>query len=136
MKEMELYKLWLENATEDPDLIEELRSIEGNEEEIKDRFYRDMEFGTAGLRGVIGAGTFRLNIYTIRQATQGLSDYVNGAFKNAAVAIAYDSRIKSDVFAKEAARVLAGNGIKAYIYSELMPTPMLSWAVRKLGCKA
>ena len=136
MKEMELYKLWLENATEDPDLIEELKSIEGNEEEIKDRFYRDMEFGTAGLRGVIGAGTFRLNIYTIRQATQGLSDYVNGAFKNAAVAIAYDSRIKSDVFAKEAARVLAGNGIKAYIYSELMPTPMLSWAVRKLGCKA
>ncbi len=136
MREMELYKLWLENATEDPDLISELKSIEGNEEEIKDRFYRDMEFGTAGLRGVIGAGTFRLNIYTIRQATQGLSDYVNGAFSNASVAIAYDSRIKSDVFAKEAARVLAGNGIKAYLYSELMPTPMLSWAVRYLGCKA
>ena len=136
MKELELYKLWLENATEDPDLVAELKSIEGDEEAIKDRFYRDLEFGTGGLRGVIGAGSYRLNIYTIRRATQGLADYVNGAFENASVAIAYDSRIKSDVFAKEAARVLAGNGIKAYIYPELMPTPMLSWAVRSLGCKA
>ena len=138
MREMELYKLWLENAVEDPDLQTELKSIEGDEEAIKDRFYRDLEFGTGGLRGVIGAGSYRLNIYTIRRATQGLADYVNGAFKDQdkAVAIAYDSRIKSDVFAKEAARVLAGNGIKAYIYPELMPTPMLSWAVRKLGCKA
>ena len=138
MREMELYKLWLENAVEDPDLQTELKSIEGDEEAIKDRFYRNLEFGTGGLRGVIGAGSYRLNIYTIRRATQGLADYVNGAFKDQdkAVAIAYDSRIKSDVFAKEAARVLAGNGIKAYIYPELMPTPMLSWAVRKLGCKA
>ncbi len=136
MRELELYKLWLENATEDPDLVEELRSIEGDEEAIKDRFYRDLEFGTGGLRGVIGAGSYRLNIYTIRRATQGLADYVNSAFKDSAVAIAYDSRIKSDVFAREAARVLAGNGIKAYIYPELMPTPMLSWAVRYLGCKA
>ena len=132
----ELYDLWLANATEDKDLIEELESIKGDDEAINDRFYRDLEFGTGGLRGVIGAGSYRLNIYTIRRATQGLADYVNGAFENAAVAIAYDSRIKSDVFAKEAARVLAGNGIKAYIYSELMPTPMLSWAVRALGCKA
>lgn len=132
----ELYDLWLANATEDKDLIEELESIKGDDEAINDRFYRDLEFGTGGLRGVIGAGSYRLNIYTIRRATQGLADYVNGAFENAAVAIAYDSRIKSDVFAKEAARVLAGNGIKAYIYSELMPTPMLSWAVRALNCKA
>ncbi|MBQ8624187.1 MAG: phospho-sugar mutase [Oscillospiraceae bacterium] len=136
MRELELYKLWLENATEDEDLVNELKAIEGDEEAIKDRFYRDLEFGTGGLRGVIGAGCYRLNIYTIRRATQGLADYVNGAFENASVAIAYDSRIKSDVFAKEAAKVLAGNGIKAYIYPELMPTPMLSWAVRTLGCKA
>ena len=136
MKELELYELWLKNATEDEDLIKELESIKGAEDAIKERFYRDLEFGTAGLRGVIGAGSFRLNIYTIRRATQGLADYVNGAYSNASVAIAYDSRIKSDLFAKEAARVLAGNGIKAYIYSELMPTPMLSWAVRRLGCKA
>ncbi len=136
MRETELYKLWLENATEDEDLVKELKSIEGDEEAIKDRFYRDLEFGTGGLRGVIGAGSYRLNIYTIRRATQGLADYVNGAFENASVSIGYDSRIKSDVFAKEAARVLAGNGIKAYIYPELMPTPMLSWAVRSLGCKA
>lgn len=136
MKELELYELWLKNATEDEDLIKELESIKGDEDAIKERFYRDLEFGTAGLRGVIGAGSFRLNIYTIRRATQGLADYVNGAYSNASVAIAYDSRIKSDLFAKEAARVLAGNGIKAYIYSELMPTPMLSWAVRRLGCKA
>lgn len=133
---MELYELWLRNATEDADLIAELNSIKGDEDAIKERFYRDLEFGTAGLRGVIGAGSYRLNIYTIRRATQGLADYVNGECKGASVAIAYDSRIKSDVFAKEAARVLAGNGIKAYLYSELMPTPMLSWAVRKLSCKA
>ena len=136
MKELELYNLWLEKATEDEDLIKELKSIEGNEAEIKDRFFKGLEFGTAGLRGVIGAGTFRLNIYTIRRATQGLADYVNGAYENASVAIAYDSRIKSDVFAREAARVLAGNGIKVYIYKELMPTPMLSWAVRHLKCQA
>mgnify|MGYP000989674567 CR=1 FL=1 len=91
---------------------------------------------TGGLRGVIGAGAYRLNVYTIRRATQGLADYVNGAFENGSVAIAYDSRIKSDKFAKEAAAVLAANGIKVYIYSELMPTPMLSWAVRELKCQA
>ncbi len=136
MTEMELYKLWCENAVDDPDLQTELKSIEGDEEAIKDRFYRDLEFGTGGLRGVIGAGAFRLNVYTIRRATQGLADYVNETFKDAAVAISYDSRIKSDVFAKEAAAVLAANGIKAYIYTELMPTPCLSWAVRELGCKA
>ena len=136
MTETELYRLWCEKAVDDPDLQTELKAIEGDEEAIKDRFYRDLEFGTGGLRGVIGAGAFRLNVYTIRRATQGLADYVNEAFKDAAVAISYDSRIKSDVFAKEAAAVLAANGIKAYIYTELMPTPCLSWAVRELGCKA
>lgn len=136
MTEMELYKLWCEKAVDDPDLQTELKSIEGDEAAIQDRFYRDLEFGTGGLRGVIGAGAYRLNVYTIRRATQGLADYVNGAFENDSVAIAYDSRIKSDKFAKEAAAVLAANGIKVYIYSELMPTPMLSWAVRELKCQA
>ena len=136
MTEMELYKLWCEKAVDDPDLQTELKSIEGDEAAIQDRFYRDLEFGTGGLRGVIGAGAYRLNVYTIRRATQGLADYVNGAFENGSGAIAYDSRIKSDKFAKEAAAVLAANGIKVYIYSELMPTPMLSWAVRELKCQA
>ncbi len=136
MTEMELYKLWCKKAVDDPDLQEELRSIEGDKDAITDRFYRNLEFGTGGLRGVIGAGAYRLNVYTIRRATQGLADYVNGAFENGSVAIAYDSRIKSDVFAKEAARVLAANGIKVYIYPELMPTPMLSYAVRNLKCSA
>jgi phosphoglucomutase len=136
MSEMELYKLWCEKATEDCDLQKELEAIKNDEEAIKDRFYRDLEFGTGGLRGVIGAGAFRMNIYTVRRATQGLADYVNETFKNGSVAIAYDSRIKSDVFAKEAASVLAANGIKVYIYPELMPTPMLSFAVRHLKCSA
>lgn len=136
MTEMELYRLWCEKAVDDPDLQTELNSIADDEEAIKDRFYRDLEFGTGGLRGVIGAGSYRLNIYTIRRATQGLADYVNGAFENGSVAIAYDSRIKSDKFAKEAAAVLAANGIRVYIYPELMPTPMLSWAVRYLKCQA
>ena len=96
MTEMELYKLWCEKAVDDPDLQTELKSIEGDEAAIQDRFYRDLEFGTGGLRGVIGAGAYRLNVYTIRRATQGLADYVNGAFENGSVAIAYDSRIKSD----------------------------------------
>lgn len=136
MDEMQLYTLWTQKATEDKDLIEELASVKGNSDAIKDRFYRDLEFGTGGLRGEIGAGTYRLNIYTIRRATQGLADYVNESYKNGSVAIAYDSRIKSDVFAKAAAGVLAANGIKVHIYSELMPTPMLSFAVRALGCSA
>ena len=130
----ELYKLWCEKAVDDADLIPELKSIEGNDSEIEDRFAISLKFGTAGLRGVIGAGTNRMNVYTVRQATQGLADYVNQEFKNGSVAIAYDSRIKSDIFAKEAAGVLAANGIKVYIYPELMPTPMLSFAVRELKC--
>lgn len=137
MKEMELYDLWCKNAVEDADLQTELKAISGDKEAITDRFYRDLEFGTGGLRGVIGAGAYRMNIYTIRRATQGLADYVNEAFVSSpSVAIAYDSRIKSDVFAKTAASVLAANGIKVYIYPELMPTPMLSFAVRELKCSA
>lgn len=136
MNEKELYALWLEKAVDDPDLQAELKSIEGDDEAIKDRFYRDLEFGTGGLRGVIGAGAYRMNIYTVRRATQGLADYVNETFSDPSVAISYDSRIKSDVFAKEAAAVLAANGIKVHIYTELMPTPMLSYAVRALGCSA
>ncbi len=134
--ELSLYNLWCEKAVLDPELQKELQSIKGNDEAIKDRFYRNLEFGTGGLRGVIGAGTYRLNVYTIRRATQGLADYVNETFKNPCVAISHDSRINSDVFAKAAAAVLAANGIKVYLYSELMPTPMLSFAVRYLNCNA
>ncbi len=131
-----LYKLWREKAVLDNDLQEELSSIDGNEEEILDRFYKNLEFGTGGLRGVIGAGTNRMNVYTVAQATQGLADYLNETFDEPTVAIAYDSRIKSDVFAECAAGVLAANGVKVYIYPELMPTPMLSFAVRRLHCSS
>ncbi len=136
MTEKELYQQWLEHATEDADLQAELKEIAGNDEAISDRFYRDLEFGTGGLRGVIGAGTYRMNIYTVRRATQGLANYVNSAFDHPSIAISYDSRIKSDVFAKAAAEVLAANGIHVYIYHELMPTPMLSYAVRAQKCSA
>lgn len=132
----ETYKLWRECATLDADLIPELIAIENDEEAINDAFYKDLEFGTAGLRGIIGAGTNRLNVYTVGKATQGLAAYVNSITHNGSVAIAYDSRNKSDKFARETAGVFAANGIKVYIYSELMPTPMLSYAVRKLKCDA
>ena len=135
MKEMELYSLWCENAKEDPDLKAELEGIKDDKDGISDRFYRDLEFGTGGLRGVIGAGSNRMNIYTVRRATQGFADYLNQEYKNPSVAISYDSRIKSDVFSKAAAEVLAANGIKVHIYKELMPTPCLSWAVRALKCQ-
>ena len=132
----ELYKLWCEKAVNDPDLIEELKEMQGNEELISDAFYTNLEFGTAGLRGVIGAGTNRMNIYTVGQASQGLAEYVKSITENGSVAIAYDSRIKSDTFAKTAAAIFAANKIKVYLYSELMPTPMLSFAVRRLKCDA
>ncbi|MBQ3139892.1 MAG: phospho-sugar mutase [Ruminococcus sp.] len=135
MNEMELYSLWCENAKADPDLVTELESIKNDNEAINDRFYRDLEFGTGGLRGVIGAGTNRMNIYTVRRATQGFADYLNQEYNNPAVAVSYDSRIKSDVFSKAAAEVLAANGIKVHIYTELMPTPCLSFAVRALKCQ-
>lgn len=131
----ELYSCWCEKAVADPDLQNELLSIKGKTEEINDRFYRNLEFGTAGLRGVIGAGTNRMNVYTVGQATQGLASYLLDEYDSPSVAIAYDSRIKSDVFAKFAAGVLAANGIKVWFYPELVPTPMLSFAVRELKCK-
>lgn len=136
MNVKDLYKLWCENAVDDEDLQRELKNIENDEDAINDSFYRELEFGTGGLRGVIGAGTNRMNIYTVRRATQGFADYINEAFDNPSVAVSYDSRIKSDVFAKAAAGVFAANGIKVHIYSELMPTPMLSFAVRALKCSA
>jgi len=136
MSVMDLYNVWCQSATDDPDLQSELESVKGNEPEIRDRFYRDLEFGTGGLRGVLGAGTNRMNVYTVRRATQGLANYVKKSFDQPSVAISFDSRNKSDVFAKAAASVLAANGIKVHIYSELMPTPCLSWAVRALHCSA
>ncbi|MCH5195660.1 MAG: phospho-sugar mutase [Oscillospiraceae bacterium] len=130
------YELWLEKAVEDPDLKTELEQIKDKPEEISDRFYRELEFGTAGLRGVIGAGTNRMNVYTVKKATQGLAEYILSSGIEKSVAIGYDSRIKSTYFAESAAEVLAANGIKVHIYKELMPTPMLSWAVRHLKCGA
>ncbi len=131
-----LYDMWLSSAVADKDLIPELESVKGDKEAILDRFYKNLEFGTAGLRGVIGAGTNRMNVYTVNQATQGLADYLNEEFDEPSVAIAYDSRIKSKEFAESAAGVLAANGIKVYIYPELVPTPMLSFAVKRLNCSS
>ena len=133
-----LYENWLKNAVDDPDLGRELSALdpEKDSKEIYDRFYRDLEFGTGGLRGVIGAGTNRMNVYVIRRATQGLCNYLKSSGLPQRVAIGYDSRIKSDLFAMEAAKVLAANGITAWIYPRLEPTPSLSWAVRHLGCGA
>ena len=129
------FELWKEKAIDDPDLVAELSALT-QEKEIFERFYRDLEFGTGGLRGVIGAGTNRMNIYVIRRATQGLCNYLKGTDLPQSIAIGYDSRIKRDLFAREAARVIAANGLTAYIYPRLEPTPTLSWAVRYLGCGA
>lgn len=130
-----LYAQWLANATEDPDLLRELQALT-DEADIFERFYRNIAFGTGGLRGVLGAGTNRMNIYVIRRATQGLCNYLKRTNLPKSVAIGYDSRIKSDLFALEAARVLAANGITAWLYPRLQPTPALSWAVRYLKCGA
>jgi len=130
------YERWLAAELEDKDLKPELLSIQGIDAEIQDRFAVELEFGTAGLRGVLGAGTNRMNIYMVRKATQGLANYLNKQGGKKSVAISYDSRIKSDVFAREAARVLAGNGVKAYLYKEMMPVPALSFATRHLHCDA
>ncbi|MDD6291840.1 MAG: phospho-sugar mutase [Lachnospiraceae bacterium] len=137
MNYKEEYQKWCTDSYFDDATKEELKAIEGNEEEIQDRFYRQLEFGTGGLRGVIGAGTNRMNIYTVRQATQGLANYIisqNGQKKG--VAIAYDSRIMSPEFADEAALCLNANGIRAYVFESLRPTPELSFAVRELSCIA
>lgn len=133
------YQDWLARELEDPDLKKELLEIAGQPEEINDRFYRELAFGTGGLRGIIGAGTNRMNVYTVRKATQGLANYLirhREAGRTPSAAIAHDSRIKSDVFAREAAAVLVANGIHVYLYPELMPTPSLSFAVRYLHCDA
>lgn len=138
MRTLYLYDLWKASATDDPDLIMELNALspQNEQQEIYDRFYRDLEFGTGGLRGTIGAGTNRMNIYVIRRASQGLCNYLKSTALPQSVAIGYDSRIKSDLFALEAAKVLAANGITAWLYPRLEPTPALSWAVRYLGCGA
>ena len=136
MQYQQTLDLWLSRAGEDPDLTAELESVRNDADAVTDRFYRDLEFGTGGLRGVIGAGTNRMNIYTIRRATQGLADYINAEGLPRQVAIGHDSRIKGELFSREAARVLAANGITAWLYPRLEPTPALSWAVRYLGCGA
>ena len=128
------YNRWKTQKLVDENLIIELNRINGVEEEIFDRFYRNLEFGTGGLRGVIGAGTNRMNIYTVAKATQGYSNYLKKQTSSPSVAVAYDSRIKSDIFAKTAAEVFAANGIQVHLYPELMPTPSLSFAVRHLKC--
>lgn len=134
----ENYDLWLHKATEDDDLIRELKELSSDKKKLKDAFYRDLEFGTGGLRGVIGAGTNRMNIYTVRKASQGLANYVirNFSPEERKIAVSYDSRIKSHMFAETATAVFAANGIQVYMYPELMPTPCLSFAVRRLHCAA
>ena len=128
------YSAWLIQELYDPDLKAELEAIKGDDEKISDAFYRELEFGTGGLRGVIGAGTNRMNVMTVAKASQGYADYLNAEFKDPSVAIGHDSRIKSDLFSETAASVFAANGIKVHMYPELMPTPALSFAVRHLGC--
>ncbi|MCL1964813.1 MAG: phospho-sugar mutase [Firmicutes bacterium] len=135
---MAQYDLWLNKATEDCDIAAELKQMAGNETLIADAFYRNLEFGTGGLRGVMGAGSNRMNLYTVAKASQGLANYITAAFARSAraVAIGYDSRVKSDWFAEVAAGVFAANGITVFIFNELMPTPCLSFAVRQLHCAA
>ncbi len=137
MSYKEMFEFWLEDDYFDQDTKNELLAIKDNEEEVEDRFYKELEFGTGGLRGVIGAGTNRMNFYTVRKATQGLANYIiKQGSQDMGVAIAYDSRRFSPEFAKEAALCLCANGIKAYLFDALRPTPELSFAVRKLGCTA
>lgn len=137
-KIMQEYKRWQNLAKADADVVAELAAMEGNEAAIEDAFYRDLEFGTGGLRGVIGAGTNRMNVYVVAKASQGLANYVikNFAPEARSIAVSYDSRIKSDVFSKVAAGVFAANGIKVYIYPTLMPVPCVSFATRELKCAA
>jgi len=132
----DMYERWLAAELDDADLKPELESVKGDDAAIQDRFAVALKFGTAGLRGVIGAGTNRMNIYVVRQATQGLANWVKTQGGSQTVAISYDSRIKSNLFAKTAAEVLAANGIKVRIYSALMPVPALSFATRYYNCNA
>lgn len=128
------FSRWLTHPLADPDLTEELKTISGDDKKITDRFYKDLEFGTGGLRGIIGAGTNRMNLYTVAKATQGFSNYLNRHSTAPSVAIAYDSRIKSELFSRTAAGVFAANGIHVFLYQELMPTPALSFAIRRHSC--
>uniref|UniRef100_S0DFT1 Putative phosphoglucomutase n=1 Tax=termite gut metagenome TaxID=433724 RepID=S0DFT1_9ZZZZ len=130
------YNRWLGQKLEDPDLTAELQAIQGDTDAIRERFAIDLSFGTAGMRGVIGAGTNRMNIYTVRRATQGLAAWLNKAGENPSVAISFDSRIKSDLFAQQAAAVLAANSVRVWLYPQLEPVPVLSFAVRRLGASA
>lgn len=137
-KIIDLYNSWLEHADKDIDIVSELKSISGNDAKIEDAFYRNLAFGTGGLRGVIGAGTNRMNVYTVAKASQGLADYIVNNYKceDRRIAVSYDSRIKSDLFARVSSEVFAANGINVFIFPELMPTPCLSFAVRELNCAA
>ena len=135
MNYREAFDFWLTDSYFDEETKQELQGIRDNEAEVEDRFYKELEFGTGGLRGVIGAGTNRMNIYTVRKATQGLANYIlKMGGKEKGIAIAYDSRLMSPEFADEAALCMAANGIKAYVFETLRPTPELSFALRKLGC--
>ena len=134
-KYLEEFNRWLSLA-DDQEVKEQLLKMQGNEKLIEDAFYRDLAFGTGGLRGELGAGTNRMNIYTVRKASQGLANYINHHFKNPSIAISFDSRINSTLFAKASAGVFAANGIRVFIYKELMPTPLLSYAVRELHCSS
>jgi phosphoglucomutase len=137
MDYLERYQQWTADKYFDEDTIHELKQLAGNDAEIKDRFFKNLEFGTGGLRGILGAGTNRMNIYTVRKATQGLANYIKkqgGATQG--VAIAYDSRRMSPEFANDTALCLNANGIKSYVFESLRPTPELSFAVRELGCIA
>ena len=135
-KILDQYQLWVEKATEDPDVVGELKAMNGDEVKIEDAFYRNLAFGTGGLRGTIGAGTNRMNVHTVAKATQGLANYLNKNFTEPSVSIGYDSRIKSDVFARVAAGVFAANGVKVNIWPELLPVPTVSFATRYLGTSA
>ncbi|MBR2861316.1 MAG: phospho-sugar mutase [Clostridia bacterium] len=135
MTEQEKFQYWLNQENLDKEVYEQLLSIKDDENEIFESFYKDLEFGTAGLRGILGAGTNRMNIYTVGKATQGFANYLKENFESPRVAIAYDSRINSELFAWVSARIMAKCGVKVYIYNELMPTPMLSFAVRHYGCE-
>ncbi len=134
MTDREKYEFWLSQPGLDAEVRLQLEQMKNDENEISDSFYRDLEFGTAGLRGVLGAGTNRMNIYTVGKATEGFARYLKENFEAPSIAIAYDSRINSELFASVSARIMAKNGIKVYIYNELMPTPMLSFAVRHYKC--
>lgn len=134
MTELEKYNQWLGVKNLDAEVKSQLEAIKGNDNEIFESFYKDLEFGTAGLRGILGAGTNRMNIYTVGKASDGFAKYLKENFENPSIAIAYDSRINSELFAWVSARIMAKNGIKVYIYNELMPTPMLSYAVRYYKC--